>query len=404
MVNQEGVAFAEIPATGDYRMTRSWHLMARRHVYLGLALLTLVGAVEAGAAEPGGTMAFPPATRIEGSPHERGHAYGVAQRAAIREFLDREIYAAFIGKPSSKQQLLEYAAACGAVVRAECPQVAAEFQGIAEGANITFDELTLINLHEELYHRAELPAGAAKHGHCTAVAVGPSDTRDGHALVGQTWDWMPSVAGMSRVCEWRRTESPSVLAYGFPGMPMGAGLNSAGIALCWTSAALGEKGQSPRVGIPSYMLIAHLLAQPDLDSVTREAQKDKHAGWFTFVMADADGRLLNLEGSPDGIAIDESSTRLVRVGYGTPQMAAVASREQVPLHPRCQHMYSLLTATAGSNNLDQLQQYFAEPAHKINVGRSTIDMMIFDTTARTAYLSRGTSYGLEWRTFTFDQQ
>src|SRR5262245_35023303 len=130
--------------------------------------------------------AFAPATLIEGKPRDRGRAYGTRFRDAIRDFLTQEIDAAFVGKPSTKEQLLQYAAACGEVVRAECPLVADEFQGIAEGAGLTFDEIVLINLHEELYHRTELP----KHGHCTAVAVGPPDTANQHTYVGQTWDWM----------------------------------------------------------------------------------------------------------------------------------------------------------------------------------------------------------------------
>jgi hypothetical protein len=74
----------------------------------------------------------------------------------------------------------------------------------------------------------------------------------------------------------------------------GRWVNSEGIALCWTSAALGQYGRSPRVGIPSYALIAHLLAQQDIESVIREAKKNKHAGWFTFVLADGDGNLVNI--------------------------------------------------------------------------------------------------------------
>ncbi len=146
---------------------------------------------------------------------------------------------------------------------------------------------------------------------------------------------------------WRRPEGVSVLAYGFPGMPMGAGVNSEGIALCWTSAALGDERQLPRVGIPSYVFIAPLLAQKDLDSVIREVRKNRHAGWFTFVMADGDGRLVNIEGSPERIVVEQAKDRLVRVGD------------------------------------------------------ATIDMMVFDTTARSAFLSRGSSYGLSWREFVF---
>jgi isopenicillin-N N-acyltransferase-like protein len=335
--------------------------------------------------------AFAPATVIEGTPQDRGRAYGARFREAIRDFLTNEIEASFVGKPATKEQMLQYAAACGKVVRAECPLVADEFQGIADGAGLTFDEIVLINLHEELYHRTDLP----KQGHCTAVAVSPSDTGDKHTYVGQTWDWMPSVAGKSCVLEWRRAEGVSILAYGFPGMPMGAGMNAEGIALCWTSANLGNKGQTPRVGIPSYMLIAHLLAQKNLDAVEREARKNKHAGWFTFVMADGHGRLVNIEGSPERVVVEEADGRLARVMYGSRELAGGK------LHARCQLMYDLLRATQGKNGLTRLKDYFADPKYQINAGKGTIDMMVFDTTARTAHLSRGTSYKVSWREFGF---
>jgi hypothetical protein len=340
---------------------------------------------------------FAPANVFEGKPKDRGHAYGKQFREAIRDFLRKEIDAAFVGRPSTKAQMLRYAAACGQVVRAECPLIAEEFQGIAEGAGLTFEEIVLINLHEEFYHRTDLP----QHGHCTAVAVAPPDTGNRHTYVGQTWDWMQSVAGKSRVTEWRRPEGVSVLAYGFPGMPTGAGMNAAGIALCWTSAGLGTKGQTPRVGIPSYMLIAHLLAQKDLDSVVREAKKNRHAGWFTFVMADRNGRLVNIEGSPERVIVELADTRLVRVLYGSRAMTGVKPEERVPLHARCQKMYNLLRESQGKNDRSRLQDYFADPKYQINAGKATIDMMVFDTTARTAYLSRGSSYKVSWREFVF---
>jgi hypothetical protein len=138
----------------------------------GLAALPLAGQ------ERTGPSGFPPAPVVAGTPSERGQSYGKQFREPIREFLDKEIYTAFVGKPSTKEQLLGYAAACGKVVRDECPTIAAEFQGIAEGSGLTFDEIVLINLHEELYHRTPLPA----QGHCTAVAVAPPDTGNGHAL------------------------------------------------------------------------------------------------------------------------------------------------------------------------------------------------------------------------------
>jgi hypothetical protein len=348
-------------------------------------------------ADEGAVREFVPAIVVEGKPRDRGHAYGKQFREAIRDFLHTEIDAAFVGRPFTKEQMLHFASACGEVVRAECPLVAEEFQGIAEGAGLTFEEVVLINLHEEFFHRTDLP----KHGHCTAVAVAPPDTGNTHTYVGQTWDWMQRVAGKSCVTEWRRPEGVSVLAYGFPGMPTGAGMNAEGIALCWTSAALGIKGQPPRVGIPSYMLIAHFLAQKDLDSVVREAQKNRHAGWFTFVIADRNGRLVNIEGAPGRVVVEPADGRLARVSYGSRAMAEATSPYRAPLHPRCQRMYDLLRKSQGTNDLARLQAYYADPTYRISAGKGTIDMMVFDTTARAAYLSRGPSYKASWREFEF---
>ncbi len=172
------------------------------------------------------TQEFAPAVAVAGNPRERGLSYGKRFRDGIHRFLDKEILAAFVDRPASQAEMLQYAVACGQVVRDECPVIAAEFAGIAEGAGLSFEEVMLINLHEELYHRTGVP----QHGHCTAVAVAPPDTGNSQTYVGQTWDWMESVAGLSSVVQWQRDEGASVLAYGFPGMPMGAGLNSAGIA------------------------------------------------------------------------------------------------------------------------------------------------------------------------------
>ena len=155
------------------------------------------------------------------------------------------------------------------------------------------------------------------------------------------------------------------------------------------------------------MLIAHLLAQKDLDAVIREARRDKHAGWFTFVMADAEGNLLNIEGSPLGVAIEQPKDRLARAGFGTRELTAAKPGQDAKLHPRCQQMYKLLTQSAGKNDRATLEQYFTNREDEILSWKSanikTLDLMMFDTKARKAYLSRGPEFHLEWREFSFPQ-
>jgi len=336
-------------------------------------------------------------TVIQGSPRERGRAYGEIFREEINRFLQREIYDSFIQKPAPQEELLAYAAACGRAVAQFHQEIAQELEGVAQGANITTAEAVLLTLHEELYHRGALP----KVPHCTAVAAGPPVTRDARAYVGQTWDWMQSVYGLSSLCWWKRAAGPSVAAYGYPGLWIGAGLNSAGLALCWTSADLGNQAQGARVGIPAYVLLSLLLYQNSLEEAAALARRAVNAGWFTFVMADSTGNLLNIEGSPRGIVLEEHQGMLARVGFGSRQMTGTSTDVPVKLHARCQKMYELFEAARGKVTRETLMQAFADPGCGISVGKPTIDMMVFDCTRRQAWLSRGPSYGVNWTEFAF---
>jgi isopenicillin-N N-acyltransferase-like protein len=340
-----------------------------------------------------------PATLIAGSPRGRGKKYGSLFKDDIAAFLDREIYQAFIEKPSPKDRLLKYAGACAEVIRKDTPEIYDELAGMAEGSGLKLEEHVLLTAHEELYHRGEIPLVE----HCTAVAAGPNVT-SGDTYVGQTWDWMQSVFGLSQMLHWQRTEGPSLLAYSFPGLWVGAGLNSAGLALCWTSADLGKPGQKIAVGLPAYVILAHLMYQESLAAVEEEARRVKNAGWFTFVMADGEGNLLNVEGSPDGIVLEKSRGQMVRIGFGSREMIKTPIGQDVPRHARCEKMSTLLSDAEGKVDLAAMQEFFASPTCGINVGKSTIDMMVFDTTNRTAYLSRGPSYAADWREFTFPEE
>src|SRR5436309_32230 len=141
----------------------------------------------------------------------------------------------------------------------------------------------------------------------------------------------PRVRGLSNLLHWNRPEGASVLAYAYPGLWVGAGLNSAGVALVWTSAG----GGSPRVGIPSYVLIAQMLYRDSLKGALEEAQRAKHAGFFTFVLGDGEGNLANVEGSPKDLVIERSRGRMLRVGYGSRKMTNTPEGKTPPQHARC---------------------------------------------------------------------
>lgn len=364
------------------------------------ATLALGGRRMTDAAEPTPLIEGPVApphslVTIAGAARERGHTYGRKFAEPIHAFLETEIYGRFVTGDNTQDRLLQYAGLCFGHVQSLSSPIAEEMEGLADGADLRVEEVALITLHEELYHKGIVPLI----DHCTATAVGPPVTSDGNTYVAQSWDWMQSVYGLSQMLLWKRDDGPSVLSYSYPGLWIGAGLNSAGLALCWTSA----QGGGPGIGVPSYVLLSHFLYQPTLEAVEEEARRAKQAGWFTFVMGDGEGNLLNVEGSPERIVVERSEGELSRVYFGSHEMTNTPKGDPVPRHPQCQRMMDLVRGKRGEIDLSALQSFYGDHESTICKHFGTLDVMVFNCTEREAYVTRGPGCRAEWKTFGFGE-
>jgi hypothetical protein len=189
---------------------------------------------------------------------------------------------------------------------------------------------------------------------------------------------------------------------------VGAGLNSAGIALCWTwGDQRGIKG--PRVGIPSYVLIAQMLYQDSLKGAVEEARRATHAGWFTFVLADGKGELANVEGTPEKLAVEMNQGHLARADFGSREITNTPKDQPVKYHPQCQRMCDLLAGARGKLDRATLQGFFGDHQgtickHLGYKGGYTIDSMLFNCTTKEAYVSRGPGCSGRWKHFTFEEK
>ena len=300
---------------------------------------------------------------ISGTPRERGRQYGSRFKDAIRAFLNKEILASFVGKPNAKESILRYAGACTKAVKEYSPLIFDEMEGMAEGSGLTLEETVLVTNHEELWHRGVIPA----QDHCTVFGAAPPDTKDGDTFVCQTWDWMESVYGMSSMLHWKRTEGPSLLAYSYPGLWTGAGLNSAGLALCWHTG--GGDGKEPRVGIPAYVLIAQILYQDTFKGALEEVKRATHAGWFVYLLGDGQGNLATIRGTPKKLDI---------------VLDAKANGGRI--------------RAEGDAKVDLARMQDNCPKVKV---RSTIDAMVFNCAKKEAYVTRRAGASTPWKKFTF---
>jgi Acyl-coenzyme A:6-aminopenicillanic acid acyl-transferase len=332
--------------------------------------------------------------------YECGRKYGLKFKKQIHDWLNCEVYR-YVNKKQSKESMLEYAAACAKEIKAYSPEIMNELEGTAEGSGLPLNEMVLLTLHEELYHRGILPS--AGHGHCTTAAVGPGVTSDGNVYIGQNWDWWYSMFGKSELLLWRCKSYPDVLCYSYPGIRTGSGMNSAGIALVWTSIVSSPESDGPRVGVPTYILIAHLLNQTTIEAVIKEAQKAKNAGWFTFVIADDKGNFVNVEGSPKRIVVKKYKSYLTRVEYGTPEMTNTPAGKPVKLHPRGQKILELVEFEKGRINADTLKRFFLDNNLGIHSQGGTVETFIFNTSKRTMEITRGLGNTGKWQTFSLER-
>ena len=218
-----------------------------------------------------------PLQEFSGTPRACGRQYGEANAEAIEAFLHLEI------PPNPKR--LRYAAQCWNRLKTWEKHVVDFVVGLAEGSGRSIPQITLVLLHEEIFHGK----------HCTAVGATGTGTADGAPIIGQNWDWHSKLYPWSSLTRVHARGTPRVLFYSFPGLYACAGVNEHGLSLVWTGAAYLPRIPA-KVGIPTYALIAGLLAKRNCDEAFALLRDTKLAGSFIFFIADAAGEVWVIEG------------------------------------------------------------------------------------------------------------
>ena len=247
---------------------------------------------------------------VAGAARVCGQQYGEAQREGIDAFLHMAV------APDPKR--LRYAARCWEVLKDWEPAVVDFVRGMAEGAGLTRAEATLLILHEEVEHLK----------HCTAVGATGAATRDGKPIIGQNWDWLSHLYAWSHLTRVAVRGQPKVLAYSFPGLWTGAGINEHGMSFVWTTGGAWPTVR-PRVGIPSYALIAAILARKTCAEAIAMLRRTKNAGAFLFMIADATGEVWVVEGFPHTIEAVRCRDVLVRATYYETERMRRLSKQDV---------------------------------------------------------------------------
>ena len=243
------------------------------------------------------THPLPPLfVRVSGTHREIGRQIGEACRSQVRRSLDnaRELI-------ENSYEILELTWE-GTQIQAHkyipfaqerYPQYVEEMLGIAEGADVSFDDLVVLNAMEgvtmDALHLAK----------CTSLAINGELAADGHVLIAHNEDWSPEDEENVYLVHAQPKDEPAFLAMTYGGLLPNIGFNSAGIAQCCDTVYPTDS----RIGIPRiFVSRAVLSARTPGEAIDHTLVPHRAAG-YNHLLVHESGELYNVEVSARKFAI-----------------------------------------------------------------------------------------------------
>ncbi len=173
------------------------------------------------------------------------------------------------------------------------PQYVEELLGIAEGANVSFDDLAVLNGMEAV------TTDALHLTKCTTMAVNHERSLNGHVLIAHNEDWVPEDEPDVYIIQAKPDQEPPYLAMSYGGLLPNIGFNAYGIAQFCDSVYPSDC----RIGIPRLVNSRAVLAAPTISDAIRHMLVPHRAAGYNHLLAHESGELYNVEVSSRRFAV-----------------------------------------------------------------------------------------------------
>lgn len=232
--------------------------------------------------------AAPPLIEIRGSHREMGRQMGEAAREqAQRSVANARILidSAYDTLELTWQGAQIQARKCLPFAEERYPQYVEEMRGIAEGANIAFDDIVVLNAMEAM------TSDALHLTRCTSMAVNEERTADGHVLAAHNEDWIPEDESDVLVISAKPDKEPPFLAMTYGGLLPNVGFNACGIAQLIDSVYPNDS----RVGIPRLVVARAVLSSRRISGAIGRAVVPHRAAGYNHLLAHESGEIYSVE-------------------------------------------------------------------------------------------------------------
>lgn len=349
-----------------------------------------------------------PFIRAGGSHREIGRQIGEACAQQVRHSIENarvliaraydELQLTWEGAQIQAQKYIPFA-------QERYPQYVEEMIGIAEGADVPFEDVAVLNALEAV------TMDALHLTKCTSMAVNERRTADEHVLIAHNEDWLPEDEPDVYVVHVTPEDELPFLAMSYGGLLPNVGFNAAGIAQCCDSVYPNDS----RIGIPRVVVSRAVLASRTIGEAIRCTLSAHRAAGYNHLIAHESGELYNIEVSARRFAVlyGEDGYVVHTNFYLDPQMQAIEDEPDELVGTRVRYYRALrLLLSTSKHSIKTLQMIQRDHINYPNSicnhaihdldpldREKTINALVIDLTARAMHIAWGNPCANSYRTF-----
>ena len=362
--------------------------------------------------------------RVSGEAHDRGMQYGREARDEVLRCRTayEEAFQNSVGW--SWTQAIDATAGLVGPVESAFPQYLDEMRGIAQGAGLTFEDVFTMNARTEVIWAATVRQSESERGwlarECSAFALLPSRTADGHTLIGQNWDWLVHSFDSLVVLEVEQPDRPNFVTVVEAGLLAKFTMNSAGLGVAVNALVTSADMAEP--GIPFHVLIRAFADCESLTDAVYIASHHIRSSSGNYLIGHADGIAVNLETAPGDyrgvtpiLPVDDAlvhTNHFVREVPGSRDVAHYAMADSLVRLQLVQKsiaeakepatVASLRDALSNHADFPAAVCCHPDPREPRWQQWATVTSVVLDLDARAMYVSDGNPCQNDYRRLTFD--
>ena len=230
----------------------------------------------------------PPLIEVSGSHREMGQQIGEACRVQVQhsvvnahKLIEQSYNTLGLTWEGAKIQSRKYLP----FAEERYAQYMDEMRGIAEGANVSFDDVMVVNAMEAV------TMDALHLTRCTSFAVNETRTADGHVLIAHNEDWVPEDENDVYVVSAKPNDEPPFLAMTYGGLLPNVGFNAYGIAQLIDSVYPNDS----RIGIPRLVVARAVLASRRISGALGRTLVSHRAAGYNHLIVHESGEMYSVE-------------------------------------------------------------------------------------------------------------